>query len=86
MSNSKPTRKLTWDEQHLLYRAEEARTMADEIRHPECKRIMIGIADSYEYLARQTEEFHRAIGKPRSQKRIFHKGVPSKRHTIDERS
>ena len=54
--------RLTWDEKHLLYRAEEARTMADEIRHPECKRIMTSIAESYEYLASQTKEFRRAVG------------------------
>jgi len=77
--------RLTWDEQHLLYRAEEARTMADEIRHPECKRIMKGIAESYEYLARQAEEFRRAVGTPRSlgtqKPKALGKSVPPKCRT-----
>src|SRR5215467_11365665 len=85
MSKPKPLPRLTWDEQYLLYRAEEARTMADEIRHPECRRIMTGIAESYEYLARQTKEFRRDVGTTASlgtQKlKALGKSVPPKRRT-----
>ena len=88
MNKPKPLPRLTLDEQYLLYRAEEARTMADEIRHPECKRIMTGIAESYEYLARQTEEFRRAVGTPGSpgthKSKVLRKNVPPKRGTGDE--
>jgi|SRR5215468_2707879 len=88
MSKPKPLPRLTWDEQYLLCRAEEARTMADEIRHPECKRIMRGIAESYEYLARQTEELRRAVGTPgfpgTQKSKAIRKSVPPKRRTGDK--
>lgn len=37
-------------------RAEEARTIADQMRHPESRRIMLGIAVSYVALAQLAEE------------------------------
>ena len=44
-------------------RAEEARTVADGMRNPETKRIMLGIAASYEVLAKRAEQ-RRAGHKP----------------------
>jgi len=44
-------------------RAEEARTVADGMRSPETKRIMLGIAASYEVLAKRAEQ-RRAGYKP----------------------
>jgi len=55
-----------WDDAYFLQRAKDARAMAEEIRHPECKRIMRGIAESYEHMARQTKEFQRAVAILRS--------------------
>jgi hypothetical protein len=55
-----------WDESYYLQRAEEAREMAEEMRHPECIRIMGGIALSYEHMARQTKEFRRVAAILRS--------------------
>jgi hypothetical protein len=31
--------------------------MASEIRNPECRRIMVEIADSYDRLAQQSKDF-----------------------------
>lgn len=56
----RPMPKLIWDEDYWLHRAEEARTASDEIRNPECRRIMLGIADSYDRLAQQTKQFQEA--------------------------
>jgi hypothetical protein len=53
----RPMPKLIWDEDYWLHRAEEARAMASEIRNPECRRIMVEIADSYERLAQQSKDF-----------------------------
>jgi hypothetical protein len=39
------------DPQHLRRRAEEARTLADELTDPEAKRKMLKIAEEYETLA-----------------------------------
>jgi hypothetical protein len=36
-------------------RAEEARTMAERMIDPEAKRMMIGVAETYERLARRAE-------------------------------
>jgi hypothetical protein len=43
------------DVTHWRNRAEEARTVADQLADPEAKRTMHGIADSYEKLARNAE-------------------------------
>jgi hypothetical protein len=53
----RPMPKLIWDENYWLHRAEEARAMASEIRNPECRRIMVEIADSYDRLAQQSKDF-----------------------------
>jgi hypothetical protein len=37
-------------------RAEETRTLAITISDPNTKRVMLGIADSYEMLAKEAEE------------------------------
>jgi hypothetical protein len=36
--------KLIWEEAYWHHRAEEARTIADQLDNAECKRIMTGIA------------------------------------------
>jgi hypothetical protein len=41
---------------HWRARAEEARALADQLRDPESRRIMLGIAVSYVILARRAEE------------------------------
>jgi hypothetical protein len=42
--------------QHWRDRAEEARSNAEQINDPEAKRMMLGIANSYERLAERAEE------------------------------
>jgi hypothetical protein len=49
--------KLIWDEEYWRHCAEEARSFAVDIRHPECKRIMDDIAKSYDRLAELSLEF-----------------------------
>jgi hypothetical protein len=44
------------DPQHWRRRAEEARTLADELTHPEAKHKMLKIAEDYEELARRAAE------------------------------
>jgi hypothetical protein len=41
---------------HWRARAEEARDLADQLRDPESKRILLGIAVSYVILAQRAEE------------------------------
>jgi hypothetical protein len=64
MVQSKPMPKLIWDEEYWLHRAEEARTIGESIRHPECKRIMADIAESYMRLAGLTKAFQKAAATP----------------------
>jgi hypothetical protein len=52
--------KIVWDAEHWRRRAEEARTMEDQVRDLECKRIMRKIAQSYDRLAGHTKDFHKA--------------------------
>jgi hypothetical protein len=52
----KPMPKLVWDEEYWRSRATEARTMGDQIRHPDCKRIMGEMARSYDHLAELTKQ------------------------------
>jgi len=66
MTSPKPTTKLIWHEGYWRDRAEEARAISEEIRNPECRRIMREIASSYEYLARLTNDFQNAAMAPQS--------------------
>jgi hypothetical protein len=50
------TSELMSNPQHWRERAEEARTNAEQINDPEAKRLMLGIAASYERLALRAEE------------------------------
>jgi hypothetical protein len=40
---------------HWLERAEEARTIAEQLADPEAKKMMLGIADSYDRLAKNAQ-------------------------------
>jgi len=44
------------DPKHWRNRAQELRILADQISDPEIRRIMIGIAEDYEKLAKRAEE------------------------------
>lgn len=50
-SSKKPVPKSIWDEEYWRRRAEEARTLEDQMRNLECKRIKSKIAQSYDRLA-----------------------------------
>jgi hypothetical protein len=64
MTRSKPTAKLIRDKAYWLDRAEEARAIAAVIRNPDCKRIMVEIAASYDRLASLTGDFQGAAMMP----------------------
>jgi hypothetical protein len=51
-----PFRKLTWDPEHWRFRAEEARTVADQMTHEESRAIIRRIANDYDHLAKVAEE------------------------------
>jgi hypothetical protein len=44
------------DPEYFWSRGEEARTMAEEMRDPEARRMMISVAMTYEKLARRAAE------------------------------
>jgi len=44
------------DPKHWRDRAEEVRTLAEQMSDPETRRIMRGIADDYEKLAKRAEQ------------------------------
>jgi hypothetical protein len=45
-----------WDPNHWRFRAEEARTVADQMTHEEARTIMRRIANDYDRLAKVAEE------------------------------
>jgi hypothetical protein len=50
------SRKLIWDPNHWRFRAEEARTIADQMTHEAARTIMRRIANDYDRLAKVAEE------------------------------
>ena len=50
------SRKLIWDPEHWRFRAEEARTVADQMTHEGARTIMRRIALDYDRLAKVAEE------------------------------
>jgi hypothetical protein len=51
-----PSSKLVWDPGHWRLRAEETRTVADQMTHEEARTIMRRIANDYDRLAKVAEE------------------------------
>ena len=51
-----PSRKFIWDPNHWRFRAEEARTVADQMNHEQARTIMRRIANDYDHLAKVAEE------------------------------
>jgi hypothetical protein len=51
-----PSRAFVWDPEHWRFRAEEARTVADQMTHEEARPIMRRIANDYDHLAKVAEE------------------------------
>ena len=49
-------RKFAWDPEHWRFRAEEARTVADQMTHEAARTIMRRIANDYDRLAKLAEE------------------------------
>ena len=48
-------RKFVWDPEHWRFRAEETRTVADQMTHEEARTIMRRIANDYDRLAKVAE-------------------------------
>jgi hypothetical protein len=44
------------DPKHWRNRAQETRALADQMSDPDTRRIMIGVAEDYEKLAKRAEE------------------------------
>jgi hypothetical protein len=51
-----PSSKFVWDPKRWRFRAEEARTVADQMTHEEARTIMRRIANDYDRLAKVAEE------------------------------
>ena len=51
-----PSSKFVWDPEHWRFRAEEARTVADQMRHEAARAIMRRIANDYDRLVKLAEE------------------------------
>ena len=49
-------RKFAWDHAQWRFRAEEARTVADQMTHEEARTIIRRIANDYDRLAKLAEE------------------------------
>jgi len=49
------SRKFVWDPEHWRFRAEEARTVADQMTHEEARAIVRRIANDYDRLAKLAE-------------------------------
>ena len=49
------SRKFVWDPQQWRFRAEEARTVADQMTHEQAREIMRRIANDYDRLAKLAE-------------------------------
>ncbi len=45
-----------WDPEHWRFRAEQTRTVADQMTHEEARAIMRRIANDYDRLAKLAEE------------------------------
>lgn len=52
-----------WDPEHWRFRAEEARTVADQMTHEEARTIMRRIAMDYDRLAKLAEVHSSATGR-----------------------
>jgi hypothetical protein len=50
------SRKFVWDPQHWRFRAEETRTVADQMTHEDARTIMRRIANDYDRLAKVAKE------------------------------
>jgi len=51
-----PSKRFVWDPEHWRFRAEEARTVADQMSHEPARMIMGRIAMDYDRLAKLAEE------------------------------
>jgi hypothetical protein len=48
--------KFNWDPNHWRFRAEEARTVADQMNHEEARTVIRRIANDYDRLAKLAEQ------------------------------